>query len=316
MKLLRVISNLLRFDRTNWKALALCLLAAAVFWIFNALNKNYSTNLSLPLSVEYDETRFAAAESIPPKLTVNVNGNGWELLRKYLGQKVPVISLPLERPADVHRIAGAALAPQIVSQLGVLQLNYVVLDTLRIAIEQKIARKLRLVASLDKVTFKKGMGRISPVTILPDSILLEGPKSYIKSLPDSIVLQVQANRVSSNYNENLEIQLEHGDFISRNPPVAEVTFEVGPIAEVSERLALSVSKTGGLVAEADSILITFLIPERSREQFSADKNGLTASLPPIALLKGDTILVKPIIKGLPAYASILQVDSLLVRRTQ
>ncbi len=314
MKLLRVISNLLRFDRTNWKAFALCLLAAAVFWIFNALNKNYSTNLSLPLRVEFDETKYAAAEAIPSQLTVNINGIGWELLRKTLGQRVPVVTLPLERPADVHRLPGVALVPQVVSQLGTLQLNYVVLDTLRLAIEPKVSRKIKLTATLDGLTFKKNLGRISPVVVLPDSLVLEGPKSYIDALGETLPLNVIGKRIGGHYRESLEVLVEHGEFISRNPPVAEVMFEVGPVTNVSLRMALEPSGNTGLISDRDSITCSMIIPQRNADQFVTDKSMMTVSLPPFRLEKGDTARIIPVITGVPAYASEIRIDSVLVRK--
>lgn len=314
MKFLRVISNLLRFDRTNWKAFALCLFAAAVFWIFNALNKNYSTNLSLPLRVEFDETKYAAAEAIPAQLMVNINGIGWELLRKTLGQRVPVVTLPLERPTDVHRIPGAALVPQVVSQLGALQLNYVVLDTLRLAIEPKVSRKIKLTANLDGLTFKKNLGRISPVIILPDSIVVEGPKSYINALEETLRLNVVGKRIGGLYRESLEVHVEHGEFISRNPPVAEVMFEVGPITNVSLLMGLVPSKNTGLISDHDSITCSMVIPQRNAEQFATDKSMMTVSLPPLRLEKGDSARIKPVITGVPAYVSEIHIDSILVRK--
>jgi hypothetical protein len=314
LKFLRVISNLLRFDRTNWKAFALCLFAAAVFWIFNALNKNYSTNLSLPLRVEFDEAKYAAAKAIPAQLTVNVNGIGWELLRKTLGQRVPTISLPLERPADTHRIPGIALVPQVVSQLGALQLNYVVLDTLRLAIEPKVSRKIKLTATLDGLTFRKNLGRISPVVVLPDSLVLEGPKSYIDSLGETLYLNVTGKRIGGHYRESLEVLIEHSEFISRNPPVAEVMFEVGPITNVSLRMAITPSRNTGLICDQDSSTCSMIIPQRNAEQFVTDQSMMTVMLPHLTLGKGDSTRVLPVITGVPAYVTEIHIDSILVRK--
>lgn len=314
MKFLRVISNLLRFDRTNWKAFALCLFAATIFWIFNALNKNYSTNLSLPLQVEFDKAKYAATEAIPAQLTVNVNGIGWELLRKSLGQKTPAITLPLERPADVHRIPGVALVPQVVSQLGTLQLNYVVLDTLRLAIQPKVSRKMKLTASLEELTFKKNFGRISPVVVLPDSLVLEGPKSFIDALGETLSLNVIGKRIGGHYRENLEVLIEHGEFISRNPPVVEVMFEVGPVTKVSSWMPLMVTKNTVLMTDHDSISYSVIIPQRNSEQFVTDKSMITASLPQLTLAKGDSTRVLPVIAGIPAYVNEIHLDSILVRK--
>ncbi len=313
MNFLRVISNLLRFDRTNWKALALCLFAATIFWIFNALNKDYSTNLSLPLQVQFDDSKFATAEAIPGSIIVNVSGNGWELLRKNLGQRVPTITLTLERPADVHRIAGSTLAPQVISQLGALQLNFVVMDTLRLAIEPKVSRKIPLSADISGVTFKKNMGRISPVIVLPDSILIEGPKSYIDALHDTLRIQIQAKRLSSDFKESLEVMVDQIEFISRNPPVAEVSFEVGPVFEVSRSLPLSNLKTGWAF-DRDSVNYTLVIPQKHYELFQSDVGALAITTPVVSLNNGDAVRVLPILTGIPTYATLVHIDSIELRK--
>jgi hypothetical protein len=245
---------------------------------------------------------------------VNINGIGWELLRKTLGQRVPVVTLPLERPTDVHRIPGAALVPQVVSQLGALQLNYVVLDTLRLTIEPKASRKIKLTANLDGLTFKKNLGRISPVIILPDSIVVEGPKSYINTLGETLPLNVVGKRIGGHYRESLEVHVDHGEFISRNPPVAEVMFEVGPVTNVSLLMGLVPSKNTGLISDRDSITCSMVIPQRNAEQFVTDKSTMTVSLPPLRLEKGDSARIMPVITGVPDYVSEIHIDSILVRK--
>ena len=312
MKFLRVIISLLRFDRTNWTALALCLFAAAIFWIFNALNKDYDTQLSLPLRVEYDEARFAPAETIPARLAINVHGNGWELLRKSLGYKVPVISVPIERPSGVHRIPGTALAPGIISQLGALKLNFVALDTLRLWLEPRITRKLKLVADIEQVTYRQNVGRISPVVVLPDSVLLEGPLNYMKLLPDTLTIRVPGRRVTAQYRETLEVQLENGEFIRRDPPVAEVIFDVGPVAVVAFKIP--VPRQPGLLTDRDSIEVSIHLAVRDRERFNQDLGQVSAQLPELSLQKGQTVQVMPVVQGLPDYAALIALDSIEVKK--
>lgn len=310
MKFLRLIINLFRFDRTNWTALALSVFAAAVFWLFTALNKTYSTNLALGLQVQYDESRYAPAQLIPNKLQVNVQGIGWELLRKSLGQKVPVVTLVLERPADVKRIAGNALEPQVVSQLGTMTLNYVVLDTLRLAIETKAARSFKLVADVSTINYRNGLGRISPVVVLPDSIHVEGPQSYVNALPDSLVIRVPVRRLGVHYRESLEVRFPNSEFIKRDPPVAEVMFEVGPVVAISHRFVIARPKSWGTVrVNADSIEVNFRIPKRDEERFKADVMSVAAAFPVLTLKKGDTVRVMPTLLQLPPYAHVTAMDS-------
>src|ERR1041385_5478344 len=104
MNFVRIIFNLLRFDRANWKAVILCITAAMVFWVFNAFNKDYSTNIRFPILFEFDGERYLPAEHFPKTVTANVSGNGWDLFRRYVGLKTVQVIIPLERPAEIRKI--------------------------------------------------------------------------------------------------------------------------------------------------------------------------------------------------------------------
>jgi hypothetical protein len=315
LNFLRAISNVLRFDRTNWKVLSLCFFAAAVFWMFNALNKDYATNVRFPLQIEYDDTKYIAVEPLPPSLMLNVQGNGWEILRRRLGIKVPKISLAFERPTDARKIASSTLSPMAATQIGSLHLNFIVTDTLRLKIEPKVSRKIRLAASVKNVAFRKNLGRTSRVVVLPDSVELLGPKSLIENMSDSILLNVTGSRVNTNFRENVEVVVPHNDLISRNPPVAEVMFDVGPVEEVARRVPLRIAKAPwGVEVELDSVRCVFLVPQKDRDNFRKEQLYTTVSIAYDSIAKGETRSFLPALKGLPPYAQVVRIDSIKVKK--
>lgn len=315
MNFLRAISNILRFDRTNWKALTLCFITAAIFWIFNALNKNYATNLRFPLQFEFDNSKYIAVEPLPGTLMLNVSGNGWEIFRKSLGVKVPSISMALERPVDIRKIVASTLSPIVASQIGALQVNYIVTDTLRLKIEPKAKRKIKLLAKLKDVSYKKNFGRTSPVVILPDSVSLEGPKSIIEGLSDTILLNVKASRINSNFRESVEVPLHNNDLVSRNPPLAEVMFEVGPMEEFTRAVKLKMPKAPwGTEIEGDSVHSTFLVPQKEHERFLSDAAKLYVTFDLGEIPRGVTKTFLPSMYGLPSYAILVHIDSVKVKK--
>src|SRR6185369_8694832 len=170
MNIVRIIFSLLRFDRANWKAVLLCILAAMVFWIFNAFNKEYATNLRFPILFEFNGERYVPAEHFPKSVTLNVSGIGWDLFRRRIGVKVPQVIIPLDRPAETRKIVAGTLIPVIATQIGNLKINFVVTDTLRIQIDKRDSHRYKLKADISNVNFREGYGRISPVVVLPDSV--------------------------------------------------------------------------------------------------------------------------------------------------
>jgi hypothetical protein len=313
LNLLRVFINLFQFNRTNWKAVTLCLLTATVFWFFNSLNKNHSTIIRFPLTLLYDQQKFVPASALPQEIAINVNGNGWDLFRKHFGLKVPNLTVPLDKPTEITRLSGASLVPIFASQIGNLNINYVVTDSLHIQLDEKFSRKFRLTGDLSESTFKNGFGRISPLIILPDSVTLSGPKKVLLHMPDSITLAIGPKNLDQNFREQVEVSLGGLDFISRNPPVVDVMFEVGPMVQVEKWVKLKLDRmTWGVEIEKDTIRAVFEIPERDMEAFRP--YTFTVNVPAEIAKKGETKFIKPSVNDLPLWAKLIYIDSVKVRR--
>ncbi len=294
----------------------LCFFAAAIFWIFNALNKDYATNLTLPLRIEFDSSRYMAVEPLPTDLLLNVSGNGWEIFRKSLGFKVPNISLPLDRPAETHKIVASSLSPLVASQVEALKLNFMVTDTLRISIEPKLSRKLKLIPFFDRITFKDYFGKTGPAVVFPDSVLLEGPRSIIERLADTLSIHPKASRVGSNFKESAEVLVSNKGLIKRNPPIVEVSFDVGIIEAVIINAKLTILKgTGVAQADKDSVQCIFRVPQRERDSFRQETAGLTATINAKDLKKGDVKTILPSLnKNFSANIELVQIDSVRVKK--
>jgi hypothetical protein len=310
----RVFVNLFRFNRTNWKAVSGCLLAAVVFWLFNALNKNYSTNVRFPLQFDFDKSKYVPAQALPRDIYLNVTGNGWDLFRKALGVKIPALVVPLERPADVKKIVGSTMPPLLAVQLGNLKINHVVTDTLYLAIEQKDSARFKLVIDSSPISYRAGYGRISPIVVLPDSVEIEGPKSAFRNFADSLVLMLPEKRLSGNFREEVEVRLPGNGFLKRNPPVVEVIFEVGEVIQQEKKLKLElrhVKPNTSLKEDSDSIVCTIQVPAARQIEF----RGIASvkAVIDVRELKKGQAKVLPLIIGLPEYAKIVKVDSVSLK---
>lgn len=310
MNILRFLFNLLRIDRANWKAVALCVLTAVVFWIFNAFNKNYSTNVHFPLLFEFDGERYAPAQHLPKTVNLNVTGNGWDLFRKHLGLKVPTLIIPLEHPTEVKKIVGSTLIPILATQLGNLKINFVVTDTLNLQIDERDAHRYKLVADVSEISFKKGFGRVSPVVVLPDSVRLEGPQSWLHSLGDTIFLKVGDTNVKKDFRDEVEILFSGNDFVKRNPTMAQVMFEVGQVIEVTKQIKVLVDKKSNLIV-ADSVKAQFQIPTNRVEEFNVLSREIYSQVSAKFLKLNNGMIPK--VMNVPPYAQLLRVDSVITK---
>jgi hypothetical protein len=305
MKFIQVVVNLFQFNRTNWKAVALCFIAASVFWLFNSFNKNYSTNITFPLQFEFDQSDFVEVAPLPSKIQINVTGNGWELFRKYMGIGIPRLTVPIDRPAEVKKMVSSSLVPILSGQLGSLQINYLLIDTLRLQFDERYSRTFRLQLDESSITYRTGKGRISPVRINPDTVVMTGARSILQQWPDTLLLPMPVSNLSESMEEEVEVPLFGYEGVNRNPPVVAVRFRVGPVVILPFTIKLNVHRLPEQkVSAPDSVKAQIQIPEDTNRQLLTN---ISATVDIKRLFKGEHLLL-PEVK-VPDPFRLVQVDS-------
>lgn len=314
MSFLRVLVNLFHFNRTNWKAVTLCVITALVFWFFNALNKDYSTNLKFPVNFNYDKARFIPVDPLPDAVFMNVSGNGWDLLRKSLGMNLPYMNITLERPTEVKKIVGSTLPALLAGQLGSLQINHVVTDTLYLSVDQRTTKKVMLAINEENLSFADGFERLSPIVVLPDSVEIEGPQSLLELLTDTLSLEVNEEEVDGDYRRKVPI-ITDNDLLVPMVAEAEVLFEVVEWEEMSTYLTLEVENSPTAVRlnlVKDTVACQLRVPKREIENFNQQPGEHRAVLDLTGLRRGDQKLL-PKVEGLPSYVRVVRIDSVAIR---
>lgn len=306
--------NLFQFNRTNWKAVILCLLAASIFWLFNAFNKSHTSTIRFELHFEFDKQKFVPVSPLPHQISINVTGSGWDLIRKTIGMKVPDLIIPLERPLETKKIPASALTPVLISQLGGLQINYIVTDTLYTNIDEKVAKTFKLSVDLSKVKFRKGFGSTGEVELSPDSVVIDGPQSIITLIPDTILLSIQGKQVSKSFQDELEVPLFNTESINRNPPVVSVKVEVSRVANIEAMIKVKAANLSQARKSyfADSVKVVIQVPSDQSEDLVQKLSQINAMLDLQNAVKGSN-KIYPTVVGLPIYARVVSIDSVSLK---
>lgn len=295
--------------------MALCFIAAAIFWLFNAFNKNYSTNLRFPLRFDYSREKFIPLDNLPRDVRVNVSGNGWDLFRKSIGIKLPDLSISLPKPTEVKIIVASSLTPSFSEQLGSgLRINYIVNDTLRLQIDELDSHQFKLFVDLSQVTFREGYGRVSAVVVIPDSVKLIGAKSLLHQMPDSIALILPKSELDDRFKKEIEIVIPNRESITRSASVASVMFEVGSVEKIDAYVTTTLVNANRSFKQTfiDSVKVSFRIPKEQVATFNDDRHLIVA----IAQMKNKPkgmYRLQPTLTGLPKYVEVLAIDSVSVK---
>jgi hypothetical protein len=312
MSLINSLFNLLRFNRKNWKAVLLCIFAATVFWFFNALNKSYSTNIKFPITFDYNQENYIAVRPLPNELNINVSGIGWNLFRRSLGLKVPPLVIPLERPSETKKIVGSTLPPLFSNQVDGYQINFVLTDTLYVALEPKSRRKVALKIDVPSILLKKGYIISSDPLIDPDTIEIEGPWKLLTGMVDPVYLKLSQRNIDEDFKDDVEVSFLNSELISRNPPTVQVRFKVEKLIQVNDsvRLELVNMPRGAWPAIGNSVPCIFGIPESLMGSYRKEEVKAVVDLK--GFVKGKRKFY-PIVEGLPPFSKVLKADSVIVK---
>jgi hypothetical protein len=313
MSFIQSIFNLLRFNSRNWKAVALCIFAATVFWFFNALNKSYTTNINFPLVFDFDRERFIAIRPLPEVVRFNVTGMGWNLFRRSAGLKIPPLVVPLPQPTEVKKIVGSTLPALVSNQPEGFAINFVLTDTLHLAIEPKAERLVNVRVDIPTLLLKKGYGLVSDIEISPDTVRIEGPVKLINSLPQYLELKLSDRNIDDDFSEHIEVKFLNDELIKRNPPTVLVSFQVDRYVELENSIPLEIvnpPKNSWPVIEGKKLECTVAIPESSQNTFAPDSMKAVVDL--ASVTKGENKLL-PILVGLPPYSRIIKLDSISIK---
>jgi hypothetical protein len=313
MKLINSIFNVLRFNRRNWKAVVLCIFAATVFWFLNALNKTYTTNLRFPLTFDYDKETYVPVSALPKDVRINVTGDGWDLFRRSTGVKIPPLEIPLERPAETKKIVGSTLPAFFTNQLEGLEINYVLTDTIYVDLEPKTGRWVKLAVDPAKLRLKKDYGLASQVTIMPDSIYLEGPRPIINQIEEPVNVTLPVEEIDDNVMEDVEVTLPSQEFIKRNPPTVAVMIDVEPMVTVRDSISLVIRNLPSdvwPVMGRKEIPVVFAIPRNMMGHYIPDSAQAILDLKNIG--RGERRLL-PKVQGLPQFSRVVSIDSVSIK---
>lgn len=308
MSLLRSIFNIFRFHRKNWKAVLLCILAATIFWFFNALNENYSANINFPLAIEYDEEQYVAVNPLPEQVRMNVSGLGWDLFRKSSGLKVPPLRVLLDNPTEVKKIPGSSLLTLLSPQLEGLQINLVLTDTLQIQIDHKASKTVQIQLGQVDAHLRKNYGLSALPRVQPTEIRIGGPLSLVNRVPDTLVLALPVSDLERNYSDELPIPMEN-DRVVCDPPAVQVMLSVDRMVKVTDTIPLHILNIPKEVKSAmliKEVSFTYSIPSSLSQTVVTD--SIRAELD-LAGLKRGRHKFAPVIKGLPAFSQIERIDS-------
>lgn len=212
------------------KTLALCFLAAFVFWLLNSLNKSgYSAKISYPLTITYNDSLYISTKPLPKYLNISMSSTGWDLLKYSLFSNATPLVYEINNPLKTSRLDNAALLESLTILMQRPKLNYILADTITLHFERRQKKAIKLKVDSLGIDLQKNFVVSSLINISPTEILLEGPESVLKNYNDTIYLKVPTKRLAINFDDKIKIILPQNAFVKSSAEKALVSFEVAEL---------------------------------------------------------------------------------------
>ncbi|QRR01823.1 hypothetical protein [Dyadobacter sandarakinus] len=194
----------------------------------NVLNKdNYSIKLNYPLEIEYDQSAFVPMQPLPKRISVNVSGDGWNLLQKsWLSFNANPVKYKVLNPNEASFINSTTLTDQITELFPNLHVNYVVADTFELNFERKIRKIIPIRVDSTNINVRDGYVISSIINVSPSLISVDGPASLIRNYPDTIRIAVPTPKIQNNYDESVPIPLPVSPLVEVSHRDVYISFEV------------------------------------------------------------------------------------------
>ncbi len=216
--------------KPDFKVAFFSFLAAATFWLMNALNKDgYTTKLDYPLDIKYNDTLYIPTTPLPKQISVNVSGNGWTLFKRQWSLNTLPLEYEILQPLKAKFINTSALTDMVAEQVKDLKINYVVTDTLEIDFDKKISKKIRIEVDSLGINLRKPYVVSSLINITPRTILATGPESLIKSLDNTFTIAIPIKKIDSDFDNDIPLEFPQNTNLSFSHSKVQVSFEVATL---------------------------------------------------------------------------------------
>jgi hypothetical protein len=221
-----------------------CLAIATTLWFLNALSKDYSTTISYPAKfINPPDNRFLA-ENTPAKLDLEIDGQGFTLLRFKLLSFTPIkldieeITKNLESSTGTFRVPTRNLISEITDQFNSeIKITNIYPEVLVIVLDSLITKTVPVELDIN-VDFESQFNLKSPISTIPENVKITGPAIVLEKIS---VLKTKVNIINKlNSSISQEIDLIHPDKTTISPEKVSLIIDVEKYTEKELKIPIEI----------------------------------------------------------------------------
>ena len=230
-KTIKWILNPLRSNnKGDLKIIVFCGLVATIFWFFNALNRNFNTQIKYPIQITYDKNEIMSVGKVMPSyLRLNVSSFGWVLVRRGFLSSISPLEMEIVTIPNGNYITSATFKPILENRLKGVKINSVENDTIRLNLRYILEKKVFIKVDSLHVSLASGFQINGPIHIEPNMVVFRGPEESLTNIPDTLNIKIASKNIDAFHEEKVKIHHLTDEFLKVDKKKIMVSFNVSAI---------------------------------------------------------------------------------------
>ncbi len=187
--------------KKKFPLILISIIFSIILWGTISLSELYYSNVFIPLQIVDLPKGYSTATDLPKNITIKLKGEGWNLFSLNIGKDV-TYNVSVNGDSGLIDIKLSDYLSDNGWVLSEFDIIDIIPETISCLIDRKIERKIPVVADLS-LDFKAGYGLAKQVELVPDSVIVIGPRSIISSLKDLKTKKIKLSSLDKKIVENI-----------------------------------------------------------------------------------------------------------------
>ena len=230
----------------KWGVFSIFVFFSLVLWFLNALNQEYTTDISVPVDYYNIPKGKANTSELPNDLLIAVKAYGYNILKYELKKNFVPFKVDLSSSSFIQLYANDTswyytLTKEYIEQIdnqfqGNMKIEFIKPDTLYFHFTNLIQKKVPIVANAKVLPADQYILK-GKVKFKPDSVLLKGPASILDTLKNIKSQYFELLNISSSIRE--DVNLENINGVKIIPSKVKLIANIEEYTEMSFRVNIT-----------------------------------------------------------------------------
>lgn len=222
-----------KYSKSKIKLFLFFLFLASIFWVLTKFSREFTTSIVAKINYESLPETAVLSQNNLHEISFDLTANGFEIL--FYKLKKPILDVEVSKYYDKNKDGFTISRNELVRKLSsnfnkYMDIKNLSVEGLKVNLDPIILKKVGVKAQVD-LTFKEGFKPIDSIRVIPDSVMISGPKGILEQIGTVNTEKLSLIHVEKSISEAVKIVSPSDEIVKINPSNVKVEW---PVAEFSQ----------------------------------------------------------------------------------